>query len=82
MKDGMVIFSFFVVMVIILRKRVGDEIINNNNNNNNNNNLFFHQSSRYIKVWLKLHEYIFNSAQLFRLLSLCWGRVGWSPTAS
>jgi hypothetical protein len=32
---------------------------NNNNNNNNNNNLFFHQSSRYIKVWLKLHEYIF-----------------------
>jgi hypothetical protein len=47
-----------------------------NNNNNNNNNLFFHQSSRYIKVWLKLHEYIFNSAQLFRILSLCWRRVG------
>jgi hypothetical protein len=41
-------------------------LVNNNNNNNNNNNLFFHQSSRYIKVWLKLHEYIFNSAQLFR----------------
>jgi hypothetical protein len=40
----------------------GEELFDinpNNNNNNNNNNLFFHQSSRYIKVWLKLHEYIF-----------------------
>jgi hypothetical protein len=45
-----------------------EELMNEYNNNNNNNNLFFHQSSRYIKVWLKLHEYIINSAQLFRII--------------
>ncbi len=52
------------------------------NNNNNNNNLFFHQSSRYIKVWLKLHEYILTVHNYLEFFRCVGEELVWSPSAS